>query len=203
MIKAIIFDSDDTIFNSKGLGSKTLKLICKKHKVKFDKAKYKTLTGMSRCDKAKELFGENNDIWLEWDKAYEKDYAKYAIALPNAITTLKKLKKQNILFFIFSTKNSWLIKQALEKFGVIDLFEEIVGGEAKPKKPAPKLMEIILKEYNIKKNEVILVGDSKVDEVAAQNIGVDLIQVNYLNKTKLKSAKHIITNLKQLIDLYN
>ena len=203
MIKAIIFDSDDTIFNSNDLGSKTLELICKKHKVKFDEAKYKALTGLSRCDKAKELFGENNDIWPEWNKAYEENYAKYATALPNAITTLRKLKKQNILFFIFSTKNSWLIKQALEKFGVSDLFEEIVGGEAKPKKPSSKLIETILKKYGVKKNDVILVGDSKVDEDAAKNLGVDLIQVNYLNKKKLNSAKNIITNLKQLIDLYN
>jgi HAD superfamily hydrolase (TIGR01549 family) len=201
MIKAIIFDSDNTIFYSQELGLKILKKICEKNNLELDVEKYYSLTGMSRKDKIKKLFGDKPEIHENWMKTYEEEYKKNVIALPNAIETLKELKKRNLKLFIFSTKYSFLINQALEKFGVNDIFLEIIGGEAVPKKPSPEKINELLEKYGLKKEEVFLVGDSKVDEKAAQNIGIDLIQINYLDKKQLLGAKKEIFNLKELFEL--
>jgi len=203
MKKAIIFDSDDTIFHSNKLGLITLKEICKKNNVPFSKKKYLGMTGKSRSDKARILFGDKNKIWAEWNKAYEDGYQDAATDLPGAINTLKKLKEKGIILFIFSTKKSNLIKQALNKYKVKDLFSEIIGGDSIPKKPNVFLFEQILKQYSLEKEEVLLVGDSKVDSLAALHLFVDFTQIAYFEQEPLPLANKVITSLNELIGELN
>ncbi|MFA5763623.1 MAG: HAD family hydrolase [archaeon] len=199
MIRAIIFDSDGTLFDSGGLGKTKLAKICEKNNLVFDEEKYKSLTGFTRKDKIAKMFPLDFDIvWPLWDKAYSDNYAEFAQIYPNVFDTIKKLKEQGILLFIFSTKYSYLVKQALDKFEVSNYFQEIIGGEFEPIKPAPVAVENILKKYGLEKDELLLVGDSEVDKESAQNANIKFVLIDYKKKSQIKEYYKKIESLSEL-----
>jgi len=200
MIETIIFDSDGTIFFDKGLCEKTLRETCDNFNVKFDKLKYDKLKGFSRFDRVKKLFPKNyKKLWPFWDELYCKKYGIIAKSFPGVIPELKRLKKKGINLFIFSTKDSYLIKQSLEKYNISNLFTEIIGGEFTPKKPNKKGIVYLSKKYSFKLSDTCLVGDTKVDELAAKNAKIPFILVEYKKrKQKPINFDFKISSFKQL-----
>ena len=204
MIKAIIFDSDGTLFHSNSLGSKTLKEVCLKFGKPFDQKKFDSTNGLTRKDKLKKLFPKDyKKMWPVWNKLYSNKYSTSAEAFFGVIKELQILSKKKILLFIYSTKYSTLVKQALKKFGVLHLFSEVIGGETKPIKPSKKPIQKLLNKYSLNKNEVLLVGDTYIDEKSAKNSGIKFVFIDYKNqkKTKLKYYKkiHSISELNKII----
>jgi phosphoglycolate phosphatase len=108
-----------------------------------------------------------------------------------------------VSLIIFSTKKSNLIKQALNKYGIEDLFSEIIGGDSIPKKPNAFLFEQILKQYGLEKEEVLLVGDSKIDSLAAMHLFIDFTQIAYFKQEHLPLANTVISSLKELLVDFN
>ncbi|MFA6269015.1 MAG: HAD-IA family hydrolase, partial [archaeon] len=198
MIQNIIFDFDDTLFCTNELGKKTLKLLCKKMKLPFDEKKYSTMKGLSRKDRLKKLFpNQYKYMWKKWDLEYKKAFKKEVKPIDkDTIPTLKTLSKKYTLF-IFSTKQDFLIKIALRKYNILRLFKQIVGSEnVKNKKPHKEGFNKILKQNQIDKNEIILVGDSQIDIKTAQNCNIPLI---ILSKQKIRAKKvNQITNITEI-----
>jgi phosphoglycolate phosphatase len=204
MIRAIIFDSDGTLFNSSELGKITLLDLCKKNNLVFDEKKYYLYTGFTRKDKFLGLFpNEFDKLWPVWDKAYTEKYEEFARIFPEVMDTIKSLKEKGILLFIFSTKKAYLIKQALDKFDLSDYFLEVIGGEFDPIKPDPKAIENILKKYDLKKEELFLVGDSKVDLDSAKNANINFVLVDHKKKSKITTYYKKINYFSEINDLLN
>lgn len=64
-------------------------------------------------------------------------------------------------------------------------FDYILGDiEGTPKKPAPDMIEKIIRELGVTKEDTIYVGDTNVDEETAVNSGVDYVLVSYGFRTK-------------------
>ncbi|MEK6959284.1 MAG: HAD-IA family hydrolase [archaeon] len=201
MIKGIIFDSDGTIFHSDGLGKETLNIICKKFNLKLNQDEYNQTRGLPRKEKLKILFPNDwKKMWPEWDSLYWNKYSQKVKAYHGAIATIKNLHEKKIALFIFSTKNSALIKMALKKYKITNCFVKIIGGEKRPIKPAPKIMKSILKRYGLLAKEVILVGDTIIDEESAINLKVPFVFLNYPSEKNIrpKTYKTTIKNLTEL-----
>lgn len=200
MIKAIIFDSDGTMFSAKGLCESTLIETCQKFDVDFDKDKYEKLRGSSRSDRIKKMFPKNyKKMWPFWDDLYKRKYYSKTTSYPEVITELKRLYKKNYKLFIFSTKNPELIKQSLKKYKIEDLFLEIIGENFKPKKPNKKGIVYLSKKYDFKLNETFLVGDTKVDQESAKNAKIPFVLVEYKKeKTKNLTYTYKIKSFKEL-----
>ena len=92
----------------------------------------------------------------------------------------KILKEQGFKIYLVSNNNDTRIKKFSIKF-------QIDGYLSKARKPFTKKLEKFLKENNIKKEEVISIGDQIVTDIVGFNsLGVDTILVKTINQKKQK-----------------
>lgn len=97
-----------------------------------------------------------------------------------AIKLNKNLRKMGFKIYLVSNNNDKRIKKYSEKF-IID------GYLAKAQKPFTNRLEHFLKKYNIRKEEVISIGDQLVTDIAGFNsLGVDTILVKTIDQNKQK-----------------
>lgn len=92
--------------------------------------------------------------------------------LANLKSLLKNLKAKGLFIGTATADTKVATEFCLNKLGIIDYFDFIGAndGYIKPK-PHPELLEKFCKEYNIKKDEVVVVGDTKNDMKFAKNAG--------------------------------
>lgn len=86
---------------------------------------------------------------------------------------LRELKERGIGTAIVTTKAAFRIRGILEKFGVRDLVDVIVGSDmVENEKPHPEALELALSMLGIGPGEAVYVGDSDVDARCARSAGV-------------------------------
>lgn len=91
---------------------------------------------------------------------------------------LQCLKDKGRKTGIVTTKHHYRIEQILDKFGIRNLVDIIVGAEdVKVEKPSPEGLLWAMEHLNMNKENVIYVGDSVVDARTAQRAGVDFAGV--------------------------
>lgn len=91
---------------------------------------------------------------------------------------LQGLKEKGCKTGIVTTKYHYRIEQILDRFGINELVDIIVGAEdVRAEKPSPEGLLWAIDHLNIDKENVIYVGDSVVDAQTAQRAGVDFAGV--------------------------
>ena len=97
---------------------------------------------------------------------------------PDMKNVLKALKEKDYKIAIVSTKHDNQLEAILEKFQIRDLVDMIVGSNNVPTpKPAPDGIHKVMQEMNLRKEEILYVGDSIVDAKTAENAGVQFAAV--------------------------
>ena len=202
MIKGIIFDFDGTLFHTEHLGKEVIALVCSKLKIEFDVSNWEKLLGKNREDRIKILFPKRkNEILSEFNKEYEKIFADKIFEIGNSLKAIPILSK-NYKLFIFSTKYVNLINSGLTKNNLNKYFLEIAGWETfENKKPHKEGIEYILSKYNLKKNEVVLVGDTPLDKEASKNAGIKFILFDNPHEKITTDAEIIISNHLDLLEI--
>ncbi len=195
-VKLIIFDFDGVIINSKKNMEISWRNVQKKtgSKIKFNKyfnkigiPFFKILTKIN-FDKdfkyAKKVYDDTSIKNINKIKLFPK--AKYV---------LNKLSKKYIVVLITS-KSRARTKIILKKFKLN--FDYIFCPEDNFKsKPNPEVIKYLKKKYKLKKNEIIMIGDSLADKNLAQNAKVKFIFAIY-GYFKLR-CKNSIKNLTEII----
>ncbi len=94
-----------------------------------------------------------------------------------------------------ATNRTNTIQTVLETYGLADLFDFVVSAwDVEHPKPHPDPLNKILRHFDIEPDELLYVGDSELDQIAAEAAGV--ILVAYKNPS-LRSDFHI-TSLKEM-----
>lgn len=103
---------------------------------------------------------------------------------------LRKLKENgNVKLAVVSNKDHDLTTQLIKK-EFNNLFDIVQGSYSdKPKKPNPYLINKILNENNINKEECLYVGDTNIDKESATNARLKYLLVNYGYRTKEELQK--------------
>lgn len=100
------------------------------------------------------------------------------------IELLKALKEKGFLTAIVSNKADYAV-QALCKDYFPNLFDAIAGEkQGVNKKPAPDMVNNILKLLNLSAHDAVYVGDSEVDVQTAKNSNMDCIAVDWGFRTR-------------------
>lgn len=154
---------------------------------------------------------DTNDVHLKEKilKEYSDDYAHNCDILtkpyPGITELLSDLKSLNIDAVILSNKGDDAVKELNKKYfnGLISKAYG-VGNGIMPK-PDPGLVNKIIFDMNLSKNEVLYIGDSDVDVKTANNAFVDCISVSWGFRSKEflleNGAKRIIDKPNELLEL--
>jgi phosphoglycolate phosphatase len=109
---------------------------------------------------------------------------------PGTLDTLKQLSASGVVLAIASSKITSAVEAALAHFDIGSFFACVVGGEQVANgKPAPDMVERILKITERPREEALVVGDTTFDVEMAHNAGVDSCAVTYGNQTREQLAQ--------------
>lgn len=207
-IKGIIFDLDGTLLY-------TLEDLKNSVNYSLEKLNLKPVTleetrkyvGNGILNLIKRATGEDKEYVEECLKLFKEHYSKNLTAntkpYPGILKTLKQLKEKNIKLAVLSNKLDTMVKSLTEYYfkGIFDF----VSGETDefPKKPDSKSSKSIIRQFGLKNEEVLFVGDSEVDILTAKNTGLTCISVTWGYKSRdflsKNGAEHIIESPKEIL----
>ena len=194
-MKTIIFDLDGTILDTLedlknavnyGLFSYDLPVMCTEFVRKAIGNGTQVL--IKRCtpeslddEKRKEVFNTFKSYYLE-------HYADCTKPYPGIKELLMALKGKCLLVVVSNKDNDLTQKLINKEFP--ELFDVIQGSYFdKPKKPDLYLINKIIKENNINKEDCLYIGDTNVDKESADNAGLKYRLVSYGYRTKEELKK--------------
>lgn len=97
---------------------------------------------------------------------------------PDLAEVLTELKKQNKKLAVVTTDNEEITRKCLKKLGIEELFDKIYIDDGKtPMKPDPHCAIDFGNAVKVKKERMVVVGDTMTDVNFAKNAGVAVIGV--------------------------
>ena len=214
MIKAIIFDLDgtvlDTLLDLKTAVNRVMDKLGYKEQ-SYEEVRRKVGSGfrnlMYRCIDKEDISETELDIAekqmvIEYKDCYHEKTKPY----DGINDLLNKLIDMNIQIGVNSNKNDDYTKKLIA-ISFPFIHEEYVLGKRPnyPVKPDPINNKELLEKMNVKKEEVLYVGDSLVDIKTAQNSGLKAISVTwgFVDKDILKANNpdYLIDKPSELIDI--
>ena len=143
---------------------------------------------------------------------FKQEYVKEAdvymtantVLFPETEGVLRRLKAGGARLGIISTKFRFRIRELLEAKGLDDVFDLIVGGEdVVAAKPSPEGVLMALERLQVRREEVLYIGDSVIDAETARAAGVSFGGVTHGMTTaeELSAYPHrqIMANLEELL----
>lgn len=126
--------------------------------------------------------------------------AKNTVLYDDTVDILQTLKKNGFNTGIVTTKYRFRIVETLNKHGISDLVDIIVGGEdVKVPKPSPEGLLLAIDCLKAQRNKVLYVGDSLIDAKTAKAANVDFAAVttgttkesDFLQYPRIKISKSL------------
>lgn len=148
--------------------------------------------------------------WIYHDPLTMNDHKSHLILTPYVVSTLRELKKREIIIVIISTHPhsakdaDVILNDKVRHFGLETLVDEVHAARNVPTGKGVVIARV-LKRLKLPKSSALMVGDSYVwDYLAAKKVGVDglLMDVIYLNKSA-GQVKRKIKNLDEVLKYIN
>ena len=141
-----------------------------------------------RCAPQNILEERYRSVFNLFKKYYLNHYADFTRPYEGIKDLLESLKGK-CLIAVVSNKDNDLTQKLINK-EFPGLFDIIQGSYFdKPKKPDPYLIDKILEENEINKEDCLYIGDTNVDKESADNVGINYRLVSYGYRTKEELEK--------------
>ncbi|NPA38337.1 MAG: HAD-IA family hydrolase [Candidatus Nanohaloarchaeota archaeon] len=186
MYKAVVFDLDGTLIESVPQYVNAFKQALKAYGFEKEAEKHNIarLLGKPSYDIIKILLPNKEEETIKQvhkkflEITTSEEFRKSIELKPSAHEILSFLKKRKIKLFILSGSGKKNLDYFLERFKIKHYFIEVVHGEMEFKrKPDPEALHYLMKKHDLKKEEVLYVGDGELDYLLAKNAEVRFIGV--------------------------
>ncbi|HVZ67414.1 MAG TPA: HAD family hydrolase [Patescibacteria group bacterium] len=208
MVKAILFDIDDTLIKTFETKKEALKDMGRKfYNTVLTDEDIRPHWGKPIKDLLPILYKDLKDLEEGFER-YVIERENYpTIAYEDTLPTLNQLSKKYILGMI-TNKSKRYIKNDLDLAGISnDLFFLIqTEEENRAHKPDPKVFDFALQELNskgIEKEEVLYVGDTISDFLAANGAGISFYGVADRTTPKEEFSNRNVKTIKNISELIN
>jgi phosphoglycolate phosphatase len=184
-IRCVIYDCDGVLFDSLEANTKLYNDLCSLvGRVPLREEEMQYVHTHTVFEAIHFIFGKENDLEKKaLESLKQVDLRNYLIYLkmePHLFQTLEKLKEKGILRAI-NTNRTTSMKYIMEKYDLWQYFEMVVTAlDVKNPKPNPESIEKIIEAFKLKKEEIVFIGDSDVDQQTAKSSGIKFIA--YKNK---------------------
>ena len=198
-MKAVGFDFDGTLIMSEDKKGPAMATVFKeKFGVKGVKREYERLIGEGYSRDAKvivlfEKFFKRKPTKKElkivadhFGEHYERSMS--SCPLFKCSEVVKELRSKVEYMFLLSLENEKEVRKIAKKCGIAKHFDEILGG------PTSKIdhLKHVLKKYNLKRKDVVYIGDAHSDVTAARKMGIKMVLIG---KHKKKEADVVVKSL--------
>ena len=216
-IKAIIFDAYGTLFDVNSAAEKC------KNKIgdKWEPFANYWRTIQLEYTWLRSLMKRHKDFWKITEDSLDKsmkvfnidpsmrnallDLYKVLSTFPEVNKTLNKLKEKNYKLAILSNGTPDLLNELVKSNKLENIFDDIFSIEqVKTYKPDPKVYNIPIAKYQIKKNEVAYLSANTWDVCCSGNYGFNTVWVNRNNNVFDNLdyvSKYQLKNLSELLDI--
>ncbi|MFW9935433.1 MAG: HAD family hydrolase [Candidatus Thorarchaeota archaeon] len=128
-----------------------------------------------------------DEVYLEAVK-FEWEGAKKAQLVSGAKEILQALQQYQVNIAILTNDNRAVAKYLLEKFELMEYVDLLITREEAPHmKPATEGLELILNHFDIPAEQTIFIGDSTIDIMTANKLGIRCIA----RCSKIRSEKEL------------
>ena len=215
--KAIVFDAYGTLFDVNSAAEKS------KNKIgnKWENFANFWRTTQLEYTWLRSLMKKHKNFWQITEDSLDKSMETFQIdkSLRNDLLSLYKelspfsevknvlenLKKKSFKLAILSNGTPSLLSNLVKNSNLENLFDDVFSiEEVKIYKPDPKVYDIPINKYNVKKEEITFLSANTWDVSGGGNYGYNAIWVNRTNNVFDKldyKPKYEVKNLKELLDL--
>lgn len=179
MFKGIIFDIDGTLTSTNELIFKSFNHIAKIYLDRtFTDKEIIALFGPTEDVILKELCGKNFEAAKKDYYEFYKSHHHIANLYPGIKKLLHYLKTKGVLLAVFTGKGRQASLITLEELCIENYFNIIVtGDDVANHKPSSEGIMKFVNEYNLKKDEILMIGDSVADVRASKEAGIRIASV--------------------------
>ena len=134
----------------------------------------KEQTGKDFSDAEMEQVKERFNVY------YAENLCNVSRLYPNVKETLETLKARGYTLAVVTNKPTRHVQPVLAAFGIDHLFSEMLGGQSLPAiKPHPGPLYYLCGKFGVEPRQVLFVGDSRNDILAAHSAGCPVVGLTY------------------------
>jgi len=134
----------------------------------------KEQTGKDFSDAEMEQVKERFNVY------YAENLCNVSRLYPNVKKTLETLKAHGYTLAVVTNKPTRHVQPVLAAFGIDHLFSEMLGGQSLPAiKPHPGPLYYLCGKFGVEPRQVLFVGDSRNDILAAHSAGCPVVGLTY------------------------
>lgn len=185
--KAVIFDMDGLLFDTEIVYYEASQMVADQMGFPYDKELYLKYLGVSdeevwaNYHQIFASFGKNN-VQKFINAAYEETIRRFSLGAvqlkPGVIELLDFLEEHRISKVVASSNQRHIIELLLEKNQLTNYFETIVSAEnVKRAKPDPEIFLLAHEYLGTKKQETLVLEDSKNGILAAASAEIPVIMI--------------------------
>lgn len=143
-----------------------------------------------------------------FNEAYHESGHSRTHLFNEVLESLTKLKELDCQMAIITSKPYQFVPTILNNLNITDFFSDIIGGDSvKNRKPDPEGINSLLAKYNLKSSEVLMVGDSENDILAAKNATCDSVGFtygyNYGKPISESNPTYVCDTFSELLEIVN
>lgn len=215
MIKACVFDIDgtllDTLDNLSNCVSEAMEHFGYA-RISRDDTRYFVGDGYQKLvERALIKSGDTNRMHFEEAcKVYRDIFQKKCLYKVKAYDGIKDalnaLKEHGILMGVLSNKPQRGASECMDLVFGENYFSRVLGeSEGSPRKPDPTMLLKMLREFGVRKEEVMYFGDTNTDMQTGKSAGVITVGVSWgfreIEELQSFSPEHIIHHPREIVDL--
>lgn len=207
MIKNFIFDVDRTLVDSYKNELETLKkALYTVTNINYSDEVINRLTELTTVEFFESIGIKKDSDTLKQIKDYWAKFLKERkILLFDGIKELLiYLKKNKYFITILTSRTKEELNELEELIEVINLFDIVIASDMVTNpKPDPESINLIIDEFNLKKEETIYIGDSQNDAIAAKNASIYFGFANWENKNHIYKYDYLLKYVDDVKKLLN
>lgn len=123
---------------------------------------------------------QHSHLRQQFDRYYHSTATSGSVLYQGVAETLQKLYSQGIPLAIITNKPSKFVAPVLQALGIADYFSLVIGGDdVQQKKPHPAPLYLALSHFGLLASQLLFVGDSRNDILAARAAECPCIGMSY------------------------